>query len=53
MLVGTFQLLEAKKNELEARRDFIDAQHDYWDARTRLDGAVLGLASDMNTKEEH
>jgi len=53
MLVGTFQLLEAKKNELDARRDFIDAQHDYWNARTRLDGAVLGLASDMNTKEEH
>jgi outer membrane protein, heavy metal efflux system len=46
MLVGVFQLLEAKQNEMQARRDFIDAQRDYWSARTELDRAVQGIGED-------
>jgi outer membrane protein, heavy metal efflux system len=46
MLVGVFQLLQARQNELQARRDSIDAQREYWSARTDLDRALQGVASD-------
>jgi outer membrane protein TolC len=46
MLVGVFQLLQAKQNEALARRDFIDAQRDYWAARNDLDRALNGIATD-------
>ncbi len=48
MLVGVFQLLQAKQNEIQARRDFIDAQREYWTARTDLDRALQGVASDTS-----
>ncbi len=48
MLVGVFQLLQAKQNEMQARRDFIDAQREYWSARTDLDRALQGVASDTS-----
>jgi cobalt-zinc-cadmium efflux system outer membrane protein len=44
MLVGVFQLLQAKQNEAQARRDFIDAQRDYSSARNNLDRALNGVA---------
>ncbi len=43
MLVGIFQLLQAKQNELDARRNYIDSQRDYWLARTNLDRALSGI----------
>lgn len=46
MLVGVFQLLQARQNELQARRDAIDAQREYWSARTDLDRALQGIPSD-------
>ncbi len=46
MVVGIFQLLQAKQNELQARRDLIEAQREYWSARTNLDGVAMGVASD-------
>ena len=46
MLVGVFQLLQARQNELQARRDWIDAQREYWTARTDLDRALQGVARD-------
>ena len=46
MLVGIFQLLQARQNEMQARRDFIEAQRDYWSARTNLDRALQGIADD-------
>ncbi len=46
MLVGPFQLLQAKQNEAQARRDFIDAQRDYASARNNLDRALNGVATD-------
>jgi len=48
MLVGVFQLLQARQNEMQARRDFIDAQREYWSARTDLDRALQGIASDTS-----
>jgi cobalt-zinc-cadmium efflux system outer membrane protein len=48
MLVGVFQLLQAKQNEMQARRDSIDAQREYWSARTDLDRALQGVASDAS-----
>ncbi|MGN6185611.1 MAG: TolC family protein, partial [Thermoanaerobaculia bacterium] len=46
MLVGVFQLLQAKQNEMQARRDFIEAQREYWSARTNLDRALQGIANE-------
>lgn len=48
MLVGVFQLLQAKQNEMQARRDFIEAQREYWSARTDLDRALQGVASETS-----
>ena len=45
MLVGVFQLLQAKQNEAQAQREFIDAQRDYWAARNDLDRALNGIAT--------
>lgn len=46
MLVGVFQLLQAKQNEMQARRDYIDAQREYWSARTDLDRALQGVGGE-------
>jgi cobalt-zinc-cadmium efflux system outer membrane protein len=46
MLVGVFQLLQAKQNEMQARRGFIDAQREYWSARTALDRALQGVGGE-------
>jgi cobalt-zinc-cadmium efflux system outer membrane protein len=51
MLVGVFQLLQARQSETAAERDFIDAQRDYWSARLDLDRAVQGIASETERGE--
>jgi cobalt-zinc-cadmium efflux system outer membrane protein len=43
MLVGIFQLLQAKQNELSARRNYIDAQREYWAARNNFERALSGI----------
>lgn len=43
MLVGVFQLLEAKRGQIEAGEKYIEALHAYWEARTDLE-AALGRA---------
>ena len=48
MLIGVFQLLQAKQNEMQARRDYIEAQREYWTARTDLDRALQGVAADTS-----
>jgi outer membrane protein, heavy metal efflux system len=48
MLVGVFQLLQAKQNEMQARRDAIEAQREYWSARTNLDRALQGIAGETS-----
>jgi cobalt-zinc-cadmium efflux system outer membrane protein len=45
MLVGIFQLLQAKQNELTARRDYIHAQRDYWAARNNFERALSGIGN--------
>ena len=45
MLLGPFQLLQARQNEAQARRDFVDAQLDYWAARNSLDRALNGVVT--------
>lgn len=42
MLVGVFQLLQAKQDEINARREHLEAQRDYWIARTELEHALGG-----------
>jgi cobalt-zinc-cadmium efflux system outer membrane protein len=48
MLLGAYQLLAAKQNEVNAYREFIEALRDYWLARVDLEraiGAVTAKAS--------
>ena len=42
MLLGIFQLLMAKQNQINAYRDLIEAARDYWVARSELDRATGG-----------
>jgi cobalt-zinc-cadmium efflux system outer membrane protein len=42
MLVGIFQLLESKKDEIEAGREYVEALTEYWVARAELERAVSG-----------
>lgn len=42
MLVGIFQLLEAKKDEIDAGREYVEAITEYWVARAELEHAVGG-----------
>jgi outer membrane protein TolC len=46
MLVGIFQLLEARENEARAESDSIEAQREYWRARIDLDRALHGIQAD-------
>ncbi|HEX6837658.1 MAG TPA: TolC family protein, partial [Polyangia bacterium] len=40
MLLGVYQLLQAKQNELQTYREYIEAVRDYWIARADLERAV-------------
>ena len=44
MLIGIYQLLEARQDEARTESEFIDAQRDYWIARVELDRALQGIA---------
>jgi cobalt-zinc-cadmium efflux system outer membrane protein len=45
MLLGTYQLLQAKQAEVTAYREFIEALRDYWVARADLERATGGAVS--------
>lgn len=45
MLLGAYQLLQAKQNEVNAYREFIEALRDYWTARAELERATGGALS--------
>ncbi len=47
MLLGPFDLLLAKQNEIAASRRLIEATRDYWIARAELDRALGRTASDI------
>jgi cobalt-zinc-cadmium efflux system outer membrane protein len=40
MLLGVFQLLQAKQEQIDAGRDYIQALAEYWTARTELEKAL-------------
>lgn len=40
MLLGVYQLLQAKQNEFDTYREYIEALRDYWIARSDLERAV-------------
>ncbi|HEX8795802.1 MAG TPA: TolC family protein [Polyangiaceae bacterium] len=42
MLLGVYQLIAAKQNEVDAYREYIEAVRDYWVARSDLERAVGG-----------
>ena len=42
MLIGTYQLLETRADQLEAQRDYVHAIRDYWIARADLELATGG-----------
>ncbi|HEX4445298.1 MAG TPA: TolC family protein [Polyangiaceae bacterium] len=42
MLLGVYQLIAAKQNEVAAYRDYIEAVRDYWTARADLEHAIDG-----------
>ncbi|MCZ6600867.1 MAG: TolC family protein [Acidobacteria bacterium] len=42
MLIGVYQLLEAKQDEIDAYRGYIEAVRDYWVARANLERTVGG-----------
>lgn len=42
MLLGVYQLLQAKREELDARRGYVDALKDYWTSEAELERAVGG-----------
>lgn len=47
MLMGVYQLIQAKQDEIDAYREYIEATRDYWIARAELDRAAGGrLAED-------
>ncbi len=45
MLVGTYQVLEAKAHQVESEREFVEALRDYWVARSDLELAIGGRLS--------
>lgn len=42
MLIGVYQLIQAKQSEFEAYREYIEALRDYWIARSDMERAVGG-----------
>lgn len=51
MLIGVYDLMRAKQNEIRTDRDYIEAVRDYWIARTNLERAAGGtLTADSAAK---
>lgn len=47
MLIGVYELLLAKQNQINAGREYIEALRDYWTARSDVDRAVGGRLRDI------
>jgi cobalt-zinc-cadmium efflux system outer membrane protein len=43
MLIGIYQLLDAREQEARAESEYVEAQRDYWSAHTDLDRALQGI----------
>lgn len=46
MLVGTYQLLETRSDQIDAQRQYVEALREYWIARSKLELAVGGRLPD-------
>ena len=42
MLIGAYQLLQAKRDEIEAYQDYIEAVRNYWVARSEVERVAAG-----------
>jgi cobalt-zinc-cadmium efflux system outer membrane protein len=49
MLLGVYQLIQAKQNEFDAYRGYIEALRDYWIARSDLERAVGTRLTEITT----
>ena len=52
MLLGVFQLIVAKQQELHAYRESIEALRDYWVLRSELEYRAGGLLPAQSTSKE-
>jgi cobalt-zinc-cadmium efflux system outer membrane protein len=52
MLLGTYQLLQAKQQEVSGYQEFIEALRDYWVARADLERATGGTLPSTHAKAE-
>jgi cobalt-zinc-cadmium efflux system outer membrane protein len=50
MLLGVFQLLTARREEIDAYRDYIDSIREYWITRAELERAAGGSLSPLEIK---
>lgn len=51
MLLGNYQLIQAKQNQIVAQRDYIEALKDYWMARSELERIVGGTLNHQDKDE--
>lgn len=49
MLLGVYQLIQAKQHEFEAYREYIESLRDYWIARSDLERAIGGRVGSGST----
>lgn len=48
MLIGAFELLDARRQQIDAGAQYIQSLRDYWIARSRLDQILAGRAPGMS-----
>lgn len=48
MLVGVFQLLQARREQSDAAREYVEALRDYWTARAEMERAIGGRLPDSS-----
>jgi cobalt-zinc-cadmium efflux system outer membrane protein len=51
MLIGAYQLLQAKRDEIEAYQGYIEAVRDYWIARSEMERATGGRIPEAPARE--
>jgi cobalt-zinc-cadmium efflux system outer membrane protein len=53
MLLGVFQLLQTRREQIEAYRDYLDTVRDYWITRAELERATGGALDAQPQKEKN
>jgi len=52
MLLGVFQLLQARREQIEVYRNYLDTVRDYWITRAELERATGGSLDAQPPKEK-